>query len=71
MEALKLVKNLLTEHKIQTVYHAAAYKHVPLIEENPFEGLKNNILATEILLKEKRSIDVVLNGSSLVKYSFF
>lgn len=48
----KLVKNLLREHKIQTVYHAAAYKHVPLIEENPLEGLKNNALGTQLLLEK-------------------
>ena len=28
------------------IYHAAAYKHVPIVEENPFEGIKNNLLGT-------------------------
>lgn len=30
----------------ETVYHAAAYKHVPLVEHNPAEGIKNNVLGT-------------------------
>jgi FlaA1/EpsC-like NDP-sugar epimerase len=32
-----------------TVYHAAAYKHVPLVEQNPVQGIKNNALGTRIV----------------------
>ncbi|CCN81687.1 mannosyl-transferase [Vibrio nigripulchritudo SFn27] len=33
-------------HQVNTVYHAAAYKHVPLVEENIIEGIRNNVFGT-------------------------
>lgn len=40
------VESVLRSFAIHTVYHAAAYKHVPLVEHNPIEGLKNNVFGT-------------------------
>ena len=40
------IEALLRKHAVQTIYHAAAYKHVPMVEENPVEGLGNNLFGT-------------------------
>jgi FlaA1/EpsC-like NDP-sugar epimerase len=40
------LEEIFSRWKIDTVYHAAAYKHVPLVECNPFEGLQNNVIGT-------------------------
>jgi FlaA1/EpsC-like NDP-sugar epimerase len=41
-----LVSSLFEEHRPSLVYHAAAFKHVPLMEANPFAAIRNNALAT-------------------------
>src|SRR5262249_62031594 len=37
------MRRILLDHEVQVIFHAAAYKHVPLTEENPYEGFKNNV----------------------------
>ena len=44
--------------KVETVYHAAAYKHVPLVEENISESIKNNVFATLAVAKAALSHSV-------------
>jgi FlaA1/EpsC-like NDP-sugar epimerase len=45
------VNEIFKTFKVDTIYHAAAYKHVPLVEENISEGVKNNIFGTLIVAK--------------------
>lgn len=40
------VKEILQIYGVQTIYHAAAYKHVPIVEQNVVEGIYNNIFST-------------------------
>ena len=40
------MRAIVAEWRPDTIYHAAAYKHVPLVEANPVEGIKNNVLGT-------------------------
>ena len=49
------LERIIQEYKVQTVYHAAAYKHVPLVEANPFEGIYNTSIGTQ------RSVDAAVN----------
>ena len=41
-----LLRGLMRREEVQTVYHAAAYKHVPIVESNIQQGLRNNVLGT-------------------------
>lgn len=43
------IQNLLKELKPETIFNAAAYKHVPIVEINKLEGLNNNIFGTLVL----------------------
>ena len=45
-----LLKNVFSLYKPQVIFHAAAHKHVPLMEENPIAAVKNNIIGSRNLI---------------------
>ena len=59
------LETIFETFKVDTVYHAAAYKHVPLVEENICEGIKNNVFGTLAVAKAS----MIKNVSNLVLIS--
>ncbi len=46
-----LMKQAIQQHRVQTIYHAAAYKHVPMVEGNVIAGITNNVFGTYEIAK--------------------
>jgi FlaA1/EpsC-like NDP-sugar epimerase len=46
------VRHVFVEHHPERVFHAAAYKHVPLMEANPEQAIRNNVLGTRVVAEE-------------------
>ena len=49
-----LVERCFIENSVEVVFHAAAYKHVPLVEANPLAGLANNVICTRVICDAAR-----------------
>ena len=68
---LKRMKDVFNYYEVQTIYHAAAYKHVPLVEYNPSQGVLNNaigtMLATEAAIAEKVETFVLISTDKAVR----
>jgi len=70
------MRRLLVDHEVQAIFHAAAYKHVPMTEANPYEGFKNNVFGLLHLVEAAEecgcqdflliSSDKAVNPSSLM-----
>lgn len=70
------IASILAKHRPEVIFHAAAHKHVPLMEENPCEAVKNNVRGTRLLAAVARrhgverfiliSTDKAVNPSSVM-----
>ena len=53
-----LMRRIMSHFSVQTVFHAAAYKHVPMVEMNGLQGLQNNVIGTYVIAKVARDCEV-------------
>ena len=65
------LNNIIENFNVQTIYHAAAYKHVPMVEFNNAEGVSNNIIGTlncvEASIKNKVETFVLISTDKAVR----
>ena len=54
----QLIKNIIKKEKVDVIFHAAAYKHVPLVEKNAIQGIKNNVFSTWYLCKAAKEFSI-------------
>lgn len=54
----KMIDNIFNQYKPEIVFHAAAHKHVPLMEENLFEAILNNVYGTKTLVEVSSKYNV-------------
>ena len=54
----RVLEDAITSFGVQTIYHAAAYKHVPLLEDNVVEGIQNNVFGTLAITSAAKKLGV-------------
>lgn len=71
VQHVRRLSELMKRFKVQTVYHAAAYKHVPLVEYNTIEGVRNNVFGTlhcaQAAIAEKVETFVLISTDKAVR----
>lgn len=50
VQDLPLMDHVFSEYRPQLIFHAAAYKHVPMLENNPWEAISNNVLGSRVVM---------------------
>ncbi len=67
----KFINKIFLVHNVNIVLHAAAYKHVPIVELNPLSGMKNNIISTKVIceaaLKNKLEKCILISSDKAVR----
>lgn len=58
VQSTRRLEDAITAFGVQTIYHAAAYKHVPLVEENVVEGIRNNVFGTLSIASAAKKLGV-------------
>lgn len=65
------MKKILNKHNVEVIFHAAAYKHVPLIETNPFAAISNNFINTynfaNLVMKNKIPFFCLISSDKAVR----
>jgi len=58
VQHVRRIEAAIRAFRVQTIYHAAAYKHVPLVEENVVEGIRNNVFGTLAITRAAKTCGV-------------